>query len=157
MEPQAILRFVKNFNKYDSKIDSVTNWIHYRITVTILITCSILSKIYQHIGSISCDGSGLPRDMLHLYCWTENVYSEDKETKEETYHAWYLWVCLTLIAQAFAFYLPHCIWKKAEGEKIAKIINDIDAKDFFKTLGTHNGYVAKYVLCEILNFVNVVF
>ena len=110
-------------------------------------------------------------DIFESYCWTENVYTEGENGKK-TYHAWYKWVSLTLIGQALLFYLPHYIWKLAEGGRIGRMVKGRDDDDepeskedkrraavqyFIQRLGTHNSYIAKYVACEVLNFINVLF
>jgi len=94
------------------------------------------------------------------------------EDGDEIRHAWYQWVCFVLFGQALLCYLPHYIWKSFEGGKIKMMIQDLDEinlKDpdtktdrrmaavnyFIRTVGTHQLYVAKYVFCEALNFVNL--
>ena len=100
------------------------------------------------------------------------MYTDDNGIK--SYHAWYKWVTLTLVAQALLFYLPHYIWKSAEGGRIGLMIQGMDEKTlvepeskedkrcdpvqyFVRKLGSHNSYVAKYLACEVLNFINVLF
>lgn len=93
---------------------------------------------------------------------------------EEVRHGWYQWVCFVLFLQAILTYIPHYLWKSWENGKIKMMMQDLNEvgledpstkKDrrlatvlyFTRTLGTHQLYVAKYVFCEFLNFVNTVF
>lgn len=50
-------------------------------------------------------------------------------TDEVKYHAYYQWVPFVLTIQAVMFYIPHYIWKKAEGEdfnrKIIRVPLDV--------------------------------
>jgi len=185
-----------------SYIDNATFRLHYRVTFTILAVCSLLTTSYQYFGAaIQCMGQGVPGGLLNTYCWIQGTFtvpgqltgrvgkdfphpgvgpSDDPQLVEvtddgdEIRHAWYQWVALTLAAQALLFYLPHYIWKSAEGGRIGLMVQGMDEKTlmepegkedkrraavqyFIRTLGSHNSYVAKYVACEVLNFINVLF
>ncbi|GAB6024363.1 hypothetical protein CHUAL_009531 [Chamberlinius hualienensis] len=94
-------------------------------------------------------------------------YDEDR-----IFHSYYQWVCFMLFFQAALFYIPRYIWKVAEGGKIKSLLQGLDcpvlseqAKSNKKkllieymvgNLHCHNAYVGMYILCEILNFVNVI-
>lgn len=98
----------------------------------------------------------------------------DRSTPEEKriYHQYYQWVCFVLFLQAIMFYLPHYLWKVWEGGRLRSLAlgleipilteNAMEAKKevlvyyFTRNLHNHNFYFAKFFLCEILNFVNVI-
>ena len=185
-----------------SHIDNTTFRMHYRTTFTILVLCSILTTSFQYFGSaIQCMGKG-GGGLVNTYCWIQGTFtlpaklagtvgqdmphpgvgpSSDpnlirvEEGGDEVRHAWYQWVCFVLAFQALLFYVPHWIWKHAEGGKINLLTKDMDdsktlfepeGKDdkrracvhyFVRTMNTHNKYVTKFVICEVLNFINVLF
>jgi len=94
--------------------------------------------------------------------------------KEPVYHKYYQWVCFVLFFQAGLFYVPRYFWKSSEGgrlnllvegmcgpemairkskraERIAVIVN------YFKDYrGSHFTYFLRFLMCEVLNMVNVV-
>jgi len=93
---------------------------------------------------------------------------------DEIRHAWYQWVCFILFIQAVMCYLPHYIWKTCEGGKLSMLIQGLDlpmldgvdgVKDkrqsvvnyFLRTFRSHNSYVYKFLFCEVLNLVNILF
>jgi len=187
-------------------IDNTTFRLHYRVTFTILVACSVLTTLYAYIGApIICMASGVPGGLMNTYCWIHGTFTVPaklsgvigenmphpgvgpttdpnliriNEEGEEIRHAWYQWVCFVLFLQALMCYVPHYLWKSWEGGKIKMMIQDLNetklneedpnadatkrdrrlatVQYFDRTKGTHNLYVAKYVFCEVLNFVNVV-
>jgi len=184
-----------------SFIDNTTFRLHYRTTFTILVACSALATAVSYIGSpIICMAQGVPGGLMNTYCWIHATFTipaklagrvginfphpgvgpttdpnllRVTEDGDEIRHAWYQWVCFVLFGQALLFYVPHYLWKSAEGGKIKMMIQDLNEtnlddpdtkKDrrtatvqyFVRTKGSHNLYVLKYVFCEMLNFVNVI-
>jgi len=96
------------------------------------------------------------------------------EDDEKIYHQYYQWVPLVLSLQAAMFYLPHWIWKQLEGGRLELIIAGLNMGDCDDTdkkirnlsnymIGRrsykqeHQTWAAKFYLCEVLNFVNVIF
>jgi hypothetical protein len=85
---------------------------------------------------------------------------------------YYQWVCFVLFFQALLFYIPRYLWKTWEGGRIRKLVQDLDDPevgedikvdrkrllvDYCATnLRTHNSYAARFFICEVLNFINVV-
>jgi hypothetical protein len=91
---------------------------------------------------------------------------------DEIRHGWYQWANFILFAQAIFFYTPHYIWKSRDGGKLTMMIQDLDHEDlddpatkkdrrmatvnyFVRTMGSHNFYVLKYIMCEVLNLINI--
>lgn len=95
-----------------------------------------------------------------------------KRGEDRVYHAYYQWVCFMLFFQAGLFYIPRYIWKVAEGGKMKTLIlgldnpvMDEDSKTIknkllieylMSTLHEHSTYIGLFILCEILNFINVI-
>lgn len=99
------------------------------------------------------------------------VSLHDKRTYEKRFHAYYQWVTAVLFLQAILFYLPHFFWKNLEGKQVDALLQDLnknliddDAKkkreniiNYLKeSWGMNVRYSVGYLLCETLNFVNVV-
>lgn len=98
----------------------------------------------------------------------------DKYTEKDDriFHSYYQWVCFMLFFQAGLFYIPRYIWKIAEGGKMKSLLQGLDcptvsdgAKASKKkllldyvvgNLHCHTIYVAVFIFCEILNFINVI-
>jgi len=92
---------------------------------------------------------------------------------ELKYHKYYQWVCFVLFFQAVLFYVPRYLWKTWEGGRLKMLVVDLDcsiiADDarkakkrliidyFYNNMHNHNYYMARFVFCELLNFVNVIF
>lgn len=112
---------------------------------------------------------------LHKNVGTEVVYhGVDKhvEGDEVIVHQYYQWVCFVLFLQALMFYLPHYLWKSWESGRMKALTADLEGplvNDELKTnrvaalnayfknsLNHHFFYVARYSLCEALNFINVI-
>lgn len=196
--------FASRFKKSGSSnfIDNTTFRLHYRVTFSILLVCSLLTTLYAYIGSpISCMVNGVPGGLFTTYCWIHGTFTVPSylsgdigkhmphpgvgpttdpnlirinENGEEIRHGWYQWTCFVLFLQALLCYVPHYIWKYYENGKIKMMIQDLNEQNldepetkkdrrlatvqyFMRTMGSHQLYVTKYVFCEVLNFVNVVF
>jgi len=107
-------------------------------------------------------------------CLSGGVGPEEEED-ERVYHAYYQWVPFFLFFQAIMFYFPHWFWKQLEGGRFDCIImglnleissEDRDKKieDLVKYMKErkkysyeHQLWTFKFYLCELLNFVNVIF
>ena len=69
MDPNIMVaaNITKGLNKKSKYVDNWTFWLHYRVTVIILIVCSLLNMAYQNLGTpIKCIGTGIPRGKLKL-------------------------------------------------------------------------------------------
>merc|ERR1711983_107323 len=137
-------------------IDNSTFRLHYRVTFTILIICSLLCTLNQYFGDpIMCMASGVPGGIMNTYCWIHGTFTvparltgvigQDmphpgigpttdpnliriNDDGEEIRHAWYQWTAFALFLQALMVYTPHYLWKSWENGKISMMIQDLDEK-----------------------------
>ena len=93
-------------------------------------------------------------------------------TEEIRVKAYYQWVPFLLFLQALCFYLPHLVFKVAEGSKVRTVLGSLNlfvlnketrqgaqgdlAKYFVETLGIHNNWGVRILLAQSLYFINVV-
>ncbi|KAH8235549.1 hypothetical protein KR032_002470 [Drosophila birchii] len=99
----------------------------------------------------------------------EGVGPEIRGQSERVYLRYYQWVIILLLFQAFVFYFPSCLWKVWEGQRLKQLCSEVGeallSEETYNTrLGLlvkyfttdyediHLSYMAKYVICEILNF-----
>lgn len=94
--------------------------------------------------------------------------------KEPVYHKYYQWVCYVLFLQAGLFYFPRHLWKTFEGGRLRMLVEGmfeprmtVDkaaraeristiVKYFRDNRGGHTFYCMRFIMCEVLNFVNVI-
>lgn len=92
--------------------------------------------------------------------------------EEKVHHAYYQWVPFMLFLQAVMFYVPHYIWKIWEEGRLKNLMLGLDSlimteeekdrkletlvKYMMSHFRSHNLWFTKYVICEMLNFTNVV-
>lgn len=139
---------VKGLLKLDEIcIDNHIFRLHYKITVIILICCSLLVTSRQYFGDpIDCDVDGIPSNIMDSYCWIYSTFTVSKHDDgrigkdvvqpgvapyvdgedDLTYHRYYQWVCFALFFQAMFFYLPRYIWKTWEGGRIKMLVLDLN-------------------------------
>lgn len=88
------------------------------------------------------------------------------------HHKYYQWVSFVLFIQALFFYVPRFVWKIWENGRISMLVSNISSplvhaevkieqlqvlvEYFAVNLHTHNLYAARFFLCELFNFLNVV-
>jgi hypothetical protein len=98
----------------------------------------------------------------------------DKYTPGEkrVYHKYYQWVCFVLFLQAIMFYIPRYLWKLWEGGRLRSLVLGLNCpimqeKEKSEQLQLlvqylkanwryHNTYFFYFVICEVLNFINVI-
>lgn len=152
--------------------------------MTFLIASSIVGASQQYFGeTIDCQFAEYTKGELNSYCSTQDTFVREQtanhgEGEEHTqenrvrYCTYYSWVSLTLFLQAVFFYTPHYMWKLWEGGRlqaltskiILPILNEESVEEgaerlseyFFKSLKTNNAYAYKYLMCELLNLINIV-
>ncbi|KAH8400464.1 hypothetical protein KR222_000952 [Zaprionus bogoriensis] len=100
----------------------------------------------------------------------EGVGPEIRGQTQREYLRYYQWVIILLLFQAFVFYFPSCLWKVWEGQRLKQLCSEVgEALLSEQTYNTrlrllvkyfttdyedmHYCYMAKYVFCELLNFV----
>lgn len=87
-------------------------------------------------------------------------------------HAYYQWVPFVLFLQGIMFYLPHWLWKTYEGGCLQKITGglrgrtldveqrksqvEVLVKYVKETMKLNQWYASVFILCDFLNFINVV-
>jgi hypothetical protein len=123
--------------------------------------------IYSTITITKSLGGRIGKDVVQ-----PGVSSHVEDEDEVKYHKYYQWVCFVLFFQAMFFYLPRYLWKTWEAGRlkmlaldlICPIISDDNKRDrlkllldYFQTnLHCQNFYAIRFIICEVLNFVNVV-
>ncbi|KAK9498875.1 hypothetical protein O3M35_003430 [Rhynocoris fuscipes] len=111
-------------------------------------------------------GGTVGKDVVH-----PGVASHVEGEDEVKYHKYYQWVCFVLFFQAILFYIPRYLWKTWEGGRIKMLVLDLNCPvvsdeckedrkrllvDYFTSnLHTQNFYAIRFILCEVLNFINV--
>ncbi|XP_064538599.1 innexin inx5 [Drosophila montana] len=99
----------------------------------------------------------------------EGVGPEIRGQTQRVYLRYYQWVIILLLFQSFVFYFPSCLWKVWEGQRLKQLCSEVgEALLSDQTYNTrlrllvkyfttdyedmHYCYMAKYVFCELLNF-----
>ncbi|CAG2182063.1 unnamed protein product, partial [Oppiella nova] len=98
--------------------------------------------------------------------------SKYTEGDKKTYHSYYQWVWIVLFLQALMFYVPRYLWKVCEGGRLKSLVLGLNKPVlpqkvrqeqigllvlYLKAnLTYHNWYFIYFVICEVLNFVNVI-
>jgi len=139
-------------------------WIHGTFTIPSQLAGKVGNEV-AHPGVAPLRNQIYDKEKGHVK-WTEEG--------DEVRHAWYQWVCFVLCLQALLCYVPHYLWKSWEGGKLSMLIQGLDGPMlkgseefadrrksivtyFLRTNKTHNLYALKYVFCEFLNIVNILF
>ncbi|RXG51633.1 Innexin inx2 [Armadillidium vulgare] len=146
-------------------IDNNAFLLHYKVTMFILITFSLLVTQKQYFGDpIDCEADSAI-DLLDTYCWIQStftVYQSTSSGKNQSFPQ----------AHALMFYIPHYLWKIWEGGKLRKLIEGmhlyiIDEEElkkksnflisYFKlNFNKQELYAYRFFFCEFLNFANVI-
>jgi len=151
----------------DVRIDSNTSRLHYKVTVLIFVTASLLVTSGQYIGDpIDCIVDGVPGGLMDTYCWIHSTFSIPSrwagkigvdvphpgvhpvvDGEEVKYHKYYQWVAFVLFLQAAMFYIPRYLWDSSEGGKIKMLVQGLqdpmisadDKKGQIETIVTYFG------------------
>lgn len=190
--------FVKVRHLHDkADIDDAAFRLHYKFTSAFFFAACVLITAFELFGRpIECVTNDVfPRmDALNTYCWTQGTFTLAGESSNKrpgfddfvypgvgpehkcpnkVYHSYYQWVPFVLFLQGILFYIPHWIWKQAEGGKIhamtdgsrtirlgddpARRTRCVDlAKYLTRAVHHYDHLMYTYTLCELLNFANVV-
>ncbi|XP_043669137.1 innexin inx7-like [Vespula pensylvanica] len=129
-------------------IDNLVFRLHYRITFLALLMGSLLVSARQYIGEhIKCIAdSSINSQVIETYCFFTSTFTVVKhmnasyvnggeiphpgvgpisKNDETVHHAYYQWVPFVLFFQALLFYLPHYIWRKAEGGRLKALVSGL--------------------------------
>ena len=125
----------------------------------------------------------IPPKTIDLYCWSHSTYSNVTKNKNGTsehpgeddvvriYHRYYQWACFILLGQALLFYAPRYAWKNWEGGMLKSLVKNLQnpvldenlcndsaqllSKYFARNMNKHTTYAFSYVICELMNLLNV--
>lgn len=129
-------------------VDNIIFKLHYRLTFLILLAGSLLVCSTQFIGEhIRCvTDSGIPNHVVSTFCFFTSTFTVTKymnltklregeiahpgvgpagKDDDVVYHAYYQWVPFVLFFQAILFYLPHHIWRSAEGGRLKMLVSGL--------------------------------
>ncbi|XP_033330437.2 innexin 7 [Megalopta genalis] len=129
-------------------IDNIVFKLHYRATFLLLLVSSILVTSRQFFGEhIRCiTGSGMSEAVINTFCFFNSTYTVVKhmnmtlvhsgqlphpgvgpasDDDSVVHHAYYQWVPFVLFFQAIFFYLPHYIWRSAEGGRLKFMVSGL--------------------------------
>jgi len=128
-----------------------------RLSSLLLLACSLLTTSEDLFGkTIHCnlDVESIELDLFESYCFMANTFTmeptkEDdgslqlhhqsvgpglgKEDKSNTSQAYYQWVALVLVLQAGLSYLPWLAWRRAEGGRVGRLLNDLHQESLTAT------------------------
>ncbi|KYM86057.1 Innexin inx2 [Atta colombica] len=142
--------------KESVRVDNVVFRLHSRITVLLLLVCTILVTAKQYIGEpISCmTDASIDKDPVNAYCWIYSTFTVSRHLKgipgrgvasagvgqalpgdEARHHRYYQWVCFVLGLQAISFYVPRALWGVWERGTISLLSRDL-ASPFLRDVWT---------------------
>lgn len=135
----------------ENRIDFVTSWLHYRLTVAGLLTWTLLllaTETFDNRMSCYQDGRSLPKRMMADVCRTGNLtIVQDRalghsrsalsavglgpaqgteSERDKLYHNYYPWVSTFLVAQALFFFLPRWLWETKEAHTMNSLVQNLD-------------------------------
>ncbi|XP_053989359.1 innexin inx7 [Hylaeus volcanicus] len=129
-------------------IDNIVFKLHYRATFLILLISSLLVSSRQFFGEhIRCiSTAGVAENVINTFCFFTSTYTVVKHMnatsleqgeiphpgvgpagKDDTvvHHAYYQWVPFVLFFQAILFYVPHYLWRNAEGGRLKALVTGL--------------------------------
>ncbi|KAF7997512.1 hypothetical protein HCN44_006083 [Aphidius gifuensis] len=149
------LSVLKNHIKYKVSedfvaIDNIIFRLHYRVTFVALLLGSLLVSSRQFFGEhIKCihEKGGVRHSAIESYCFFSSTFTVSKymnqsligagkvaahpgigiQSNEDdiVWHTYYQWVPFVLFFQAILFYLPHYLWKSAEGGRLKALVSKL--------------------------------
>ncbi|CAH0558702.1 unnamed protein product [Brassicogethes aeneus] len=140
------------FKPHSVDIDNIVFKLHYRVTVAILLVCSVLVTSRQYIGEhIRClTDKSIAENVINTYCFFMSTFTVNKHhdakmvdsfaiphpgvgpygigSKEAIQnHTYYQWVPFVLFFQALMFYVTRKLWKVWEGNRIKNLADTLEA------------------------------
>ncbi len=160
---------LKTFLKQKRRVENFVFLLHSRVTVIILIACSLVLTTTQLTGEpISCcNGASypVPERVINNYCWITSTLTAvglerrrvgvdavapgvGHQLNEKKQHKYYQYVCFILFIQAVFFYTPRYIWKMREGnilESLCRTLTSfIDEKRETSINSLHQYFMTKH-------------
>ncbi|XP_076062715.1 innexin inx3-like [Oratosquilla oratoria] len=171
--------------KWETNADGYVFRLHYRgTTLVCFVACIFIVAFRLFQPTIHCKSSERDNDgSKAAYCYTRATYKTYKlptsdsfprkinEPEEIINTNFFQLMPLLLAVSGCLFYLPHAIWQAFEGKNLARLLQgpndltpDVDStsrKDLITrymkiTRGFNFVYSFPYLICEILNLVNVI-
>nr|XP_023026317.1 innexin inx2-like [Leptinotarsa decemlineata] len=139
--------------------------LHYRVTVLLLLSFTILLTSKQYFGDpINCDVDER-KDVIDTFCWISGTFiiknnvfdnflpglgTPDVKHLGDSFNkqVYYQWVCLTFGIQAMFFYLPKYFWKTWEGGRLKLLIGDLGGPLSANWNSASRDTLIKYLLSE---------
>lgn len=146
MKMFSILNPLTKYLKLKSvKIYGLVFVLHSKLTVSVLLACSLLISAKQFFGDpIQCISDEKNGDFLNSICWTMGTFimddfasREDREMPgvgitggndwdaQRIYLRYYQWVVLILLLQALSFFVPAFVWKVWEGGRLEQLCSEL--------------------------------
>ncbi|XP_076062720.1 innexin inx3-like [Oratosquilla oratoria] len=170
--------------KWETNADGYVFRLHYRGTTFIcFVACIFLVAFRLFQPAIRCKNPHTYNDGSQSdFCYSaptyianfkvpENDFGDPHVPEEVTHKNFFQLIPVLLAISGFLFYLPHAIWQALEGKNLERLLHgpndstpDVDStsrKDliirYMKiTQGFNFVYSFPYLICEILNLVNVI-
>jgi len=135
----------------------------------LLLACSLLTTSEDLFGNtIHCnlDVESIELDLFESYCFMANTFALEptngslqlhnsigeglgKADRRNTSQAYYQWVSVVLVLQAGLSYLPWLAWKRAEGGRVGRLLNDLHQESLTTTpLYQQVESVANFLICH---------
>lgn len=158
---------LQKFLKFDScQIDNYVFRLHYKATVLVFATASLLVTSGQYIGDpIDCIVDGVPGGIMDTYCWIHSTFSipsrwvgkqgvdtphpgispiaDLEDGTEVKYHKWYQWTAFFLFLQTMLFHFSRYIWKASENGKVDMLVGGL--KEPLLDAGAKEGQINEIV------------
>lgn len=147
---------VKNLLSYSKvQTDHGVFRLHYKLTATLLLICSILVTATQFFGEpIFCVSNDIIQSkIMNNYCWVEGTITLPRslngtlgddvaapgvdqrkisENEPVLEHSYYQWVSVFLLFQSAAFYFPRWLWRCWEQGRMKALVKEITEHDNLK-------------------------
>nr|CAI5834937.1 unnamed protein product [Callosobruchus analis] len=166
-------------------IDNNVFKLHYKVTVIMLLTFTVLLSSKQYFGDpIDCDVKER-KETIQTFCWIFGTFINKDTVEHKTVpglglegpnstsrQVYYQWICIVFGIQSALFYLPRYLWKAWEGGRLRLLVEDLSGPlissnwnnttrdKLVRCLLTGSYfdkiYAVRFCFCEILNFVHVV-
>jgi len=144
----------KKEKRHEASCEGWANRLHYRATSLLIMTLTLMVTCPEWISGtgslIDCmHGMSLPDKVINDYCYISGTFIVPKHhrkfkseigntlsdsgvgpydpTEDEIkVKAYYQWVPFVLFMQGIMFYLPHILFKEAEGGKVKNILGSLN-------------------------------